>query len=143
MRIVGLGGVVQKNLQQIVVVQGFQILYQLIVTLGDSFGSGINRKLVQLLLQQLAFHPIPPKVVGILFVGRPRLFAPVKSDGTSALESKIFVNQFADLGCAALDSFFERAVDITSVLNISHDQVFVPRTVILLMDFIDVLFGEK
>src|SRR5260221_14601884 len=97
MGIVGLGDRVQKKLQHLVVVPLFQILYQMIVTLGDSFGTGINRKLVQLLLQQLAFDPIPPKVVGILFVGRPRLFAPVKSDGTSALESKIFVNQFAVL----------------------------------------------
>src|SRR6266403_1749943 len=143
MRIVGLGDRVQKKLQHIVVVPLFQILYQLIVTFGDNLGTGINRKLVQLLLQQLAFDPIPPKVVGILFVGGPRLFAPVKSDGTSAFESKIFVNQFADLGCAALDSFFERAVNIASGLNISDDQVLVQRTVILLMDFIDVLLGEK
>ena len=140
MRIVGLRNRVQEKLQHIIVVPLFQILYQLIVTFGDSLGTRINRKFVQLLLQKLAFDPIPPKVVGILSLAGHGSLRRSRATVRVLLKAKFSLTS-SDLGCSALDSFLKCAVDIASGLNISDDQVLVQRTVILLMDIIDVSLG--
>ena len=142
MRIVALSEGDQESLDHLFIRLLVDVLEKLIVPLGNDLGGGIERMLVEALLQKFRLDPIGPEPVRLLGGGRPRCLFPVDLDGLAALEVMRSLGKCLVLGDTLLDPLPESRENLTGGVEITAGYLRGQGRRKAVHEFVHVILGE-